>query len=852
MNINRREPIDAGALVFPLAKFSRDDLDRAGGKGANLGELIRAGLPVPPGFVITTDAYAALLQNADLRTRLREALDTLNADDPTSVRRVGESMRNTLVTNPVPPPIAQAVRAAYRELGEGPVAVRSSATAEDLPQAAFAGQQDTILNIVGEMALLDAVRRCWASLWSERAIAYRARQQIDQATVKLAVVVQRMIPAETAGVMFTANPVTGARDELIIDASPGLGEAVVSGMVTPDHLIVDKRSLRIKEQSLGRRETVIRALPEGGTEQVGSGNGAPANAPALSTTQVRALARLGLVIEQHYHSPQDIEWAWAHDEPFILQARPITALPLPAPRPSKPQQFMASLFGEMMPERPYPADLTTWAPALYGAIEEIFGLLGLRGIPFEQLFVVEDGVAIGLGGSFPYRPTFAILLAPFRLLWMVVRYNPVRWQSDPLLADVQSRTHILATRNLTTLSWQGLLETMHEALAIPLPLAGEIRRRYIPRAALAAGLLRLLLALVRRGRLFAALLSGVDNQTLETNRALEHLADDIRSNSTLAGIMAHHPASELWATLDQEPSGKQFLSALWAFLDRYGHREAAALMVSLATWKDAPEVVLGILQGLAATRPRQESGRPAWENARDEVLGQPLVRLPFVRSIFLELLAEARCLIQIREDTHLFATAAMPIVRRTLLEFGGRLTSIGVLGTPEDVFHLRLDDLEQVDGTWPPPLELAGSLRAAVRRRKERRAALQGTPVIDPRLYRQSPLEGNVLLRGSPGSPGIAEGPVRIIHDGSEFGRLRAGDVLVAPFTNPAWTPLFQRAAAVVVDSGSAVSHAAIVAREYGIPAVMGTREGTQKLRDDSRVRVDGSRGLVSEPEDPE
>jgi pyruvate,water dikinase len=231
--------------------------------------------------------------------------------------------------------------------------------------------------------------------------------------------------------------------------------------------------------------------------------------------------------------------------------------------------------------------------------------------------------------------------------------------------------------------------------------------------------------------------------------------------------------------------------------------------------------------------------------ARDDVLAHPLLRLPSLRSAFLELLSEARWFQQLREDTRFYATLILPVLRRTLLELGRRLVSVGVLDAPEDVFHLKLDELERIDGAWPPPPQLADQLRALMVWRKKRRAELEGTPLVDPRLFRQTEVEGDVLLRGTPGSPGVAEGLARIIRGSSEFGKLRSGEVLVAPYTNPAWTPLFQRAAAVVVDSGGSASHAAIVAREYGIPAVMGTIEGTEKLVDGQRVLVDGEQGRV-------
>src|SRR4051812_24489474 len=237
-------------FVVDLRELARGDLLLAGGKGANLGELIRAGFPVPPGFVVTTAAY--------------DRVAAAGAD------------RESLLRAPIPDDLAEAVRAAHRALGSPAVAVRSSATAEDLAEATFAGQQDTFLNVVGETELLDAMRRCWASLFTERAVAYRERQKVDPAAVKLAVVVQRMAPAEWAGVMFTANPVTGARAEVVVDGSPGLGEAVVSGLVTPDHFVLRRRAwgFSIVERARGRREVEVRALAGGGVEHVTAPAGA--------------------------------------------------------------------------------------------------------------------------------------------------------------------------------------------------------------------------------------------------------------------------------------------------------------------------------------------------------------------------------------------------------------------------------------------------------------------------------------------------------------------------------------------------------------------------------------------------
>ena len=766
----------------------------------------------------------------------------------------GGAIREAFEGAPIPGEIERDILAAYEEFGQGPVAVRSSATAEDLPEAASAGQQETFLNVVGAEALLDAVRRCWASLWSDRAIAYRGRLRLDQATVKLAVVIQRLVAAEAAGVMFTANPVTGARDELIVDASPGLGEAVVAGLVTPDHYVLRKGrwGWRIVERRLGRREVVVGLRIGGGTEHA-SPDVTPVPEPALPDRELHLLAQLGVAIQRHFGAPQDVEWAWARGELFIVQARPITALPEPLPRANRLQRMLASLVAELLPVRPYPFDVTGWGPAMFGALAPVLELLGFATGPLERIFVEEDGVVVGLSGRLPFHPTPRILLAPARLLWTAQRYDSTRWQADPLLAETLARARVLESRDMRALSGEGLLATLREALTLPRPVAGEVRRRYFPRAALAAGRLRLVLLLLRRGDRFGTLLlSGVQTKTLEANRALEALAARIRSDPTLAATFARHEPGDLWAALEAQPPGRALLAKLCAFLDEHGHREAGGtLLVSQSTWKDAPEVVLGILKGLTVAEVRTRSERPAWEAARDEVLAHPLLGLPPLRSAFLNLLDEARCLFQIREDTHFYATMALPTVRRTLLELGQHLVSAAVLDAPEDVFHLKLNELERVGRTGSPPPQLAGELPALVVRRKAKRAALKGMPLVDPRLLRRAHpegdarLTGDVLLRGTPGSPGEAEGPVRIIRDTSEFSNLRAGEVLVASYTNPAWTPLFQWAGAVVVDSGGPGSHAAIVAREYGIPAVMGTVEGTRRLADGLQVHVDGGRGLV-------
>jgi len=622
---------DHGPLVCPLDELGRGDLATAGGKGANLGELIRAGMPVPPGFVVPTAAYDLFVAENGLAETIAAALQAGQGS--------GAIMRTSFERGQTPTAIERVVLDAYSALGQGAVAVRSSATAEDLPEAAFAGQQDSFLNVTGEEALLIAVRQCWESLWSDRAIAYRERQGTDMESVKLAAVVQRMVPAEAAGVMFTANPVSGARDQIVVDASPGLGEAVVSGLVTPDHYVLRKRAWlwRIAERRLGRREVIVRPRPEGGTEHVSASAGLEPSA-AVPDRALRNLARLGSAIQHHFGCPQDIEWAWAGGKVFILQARSITALPQPVPRRTRVERLVRSMSAEIFPVRPYPLDVSAWDPAIFRAITPVFELLGFAIRPIDQFFVLDDSVVVRLSGQFPMLPTPALLAGPLRLARMVRRYDPTRWQEDPLLVEALAHAHRLQARDPASLEWDGLLATLHEALALPFALAGEPRCRYFPRAALAMGLLRLGLRPLGGNARFGALLSGVETKTIETNRALEDLAALIRSDTVLASIFSSHQPNELPGALAVLPEGQALSSRLESFLERYGHREASISTAAEPTWKDAPEVVLGVLKGLATAEPGRETEPPQWVVARDELLRHPLLQLPPARFAFLKVL----------------------------------------------------------------------------------------------------------------------------------------------------------------------------------------------------------------------
>lgn len=845
------------ALVAPLSAFGRTDLETAGGKAANLGELVRTGLPVPDGFAVTTQAYARAVAEGGLEEVVRAHLEapahgdgsTDGPGDPD-----GAAVRAAFEDAALPEELRAAIGSAYARMGGGPVAVRSSATAEDLPGAAFAGQQDTYLNVVGEEALLDAVRRCWASLWSDRAIAYRRRIGMDAPDVRIAVAVQAMVPAEWAGVAFTADPVTGRRDRVWVDAGRGLGESVVSGMVTPEHYVLDGRGAVVEHRE-GRGEVVVRAADDGGV--VHEEGGAPGR---MAPEALKELARLCRRVAGHWGRPMDIEWAVAGGRVLLLQARPMTAVPPEPVRLNAVQKRVGPILLDMFQTRPYPLDVTTWTAELVDGLVAgmLKGVAGARLPALREILPEEDGVVVRFLPPTP-RPTARTLTAPFRLAAKARRFPADRWTEDPRFDRWEKSVEELSARPVADAPWSELRERPRQALGL-IPVMTALRTDYLPSMVLALIRVQVMLALLGRPVSASDLAFGALTCTEKANRALEDLAVTVRGDPGLAKAFATRTPLELAESVESDPLMAPFAERLDAFMAAYGHRETtSAVYASSPTWKEAPETVLGLVKLLASEPPQRPSeGGAEGESERarrslKRLTHHPLLRSrPRARRLATRLVERFRAGVAFREDTHFHFTRALPILRSALLEMGRRLVDEGVLESRDEVFHLRLEELDGITALPGLPPEEAARLRATVRRRAAKRDSLARVPMLElpDRTASRGRGEGagdaQVLTTGSPAGGGTASGTARIIREPAEFGRMRAGDVLVCPYTNPSWTPLFQRAAAVVVDSGGAGSHAAIVAREYGIPAVMGTGDGTGALTDGAPVRVDGDTGRVT------
>lgn len=795
-------------LVLPLDDPAAD-LATVGGKGASLARLVRAGLPVPPGFHITTSAYRAFAAAG------------------------GE----------MPPEVASAILAAY---GGGPVAVRSSATAEDLPDLSFAGQHDTFLNITGPDALLDAVTRCWASLGTERAVAYRAHNGVDTDGVALAVVVQDLVPADAAGVLFTANPLTGARDEQVINAAWGLGEAVVGGVVTPDTHLVARGGV-IGREIAEKTAMTVRTADGTAEEPV------PEDrrwAPVLDDAQAVELAALGSRIEDLYGTPMDVEWALRDGRFSILQARPITTLRV------EPEVWNASLggdylwtcvnLGEAVPSVMTPA---TWSVVriLSSAKVGDYRITGNIGGRFYLNLSVSTAAATAVGlGKLARRASeqtlgripdgvevpplpmsrLAVLRAAVPFVREAIAY---RKRLPRLLAETPERCASLHQRIKTAATpaelsalWRSEIDTLLRETC-----------RVLDAGARGAGPDKI------QGRL-TKLVGADDTTALLTG--LQGAGGELASLGPLLGL----------ARLRRGEIDRDTYACTW------GHRGPDEFELSEPRPAEDPAWIDRLLDSVGDLDPAALLKRQT--AVRERAWARLVERHPRQAGKIRRDLDKAADVARARERARSEMVRAFWVLRAFVLR-AGELTGHG-----PDLFFLPVEDIVAVLDGDESPLARVPAARAAY----DRYRALPAYPTLirgrfDPVAWAADPNRRTDLydetadhqpmgeeITGFPGAAGIVTGTARVVSTVDEAEALREGEILVTAVTNVGWTPLFPRAAAIVTDIGAPLSHAAIVARELGIPAVVGCGNATARLSTGDHVRVDGGKGtvtLVGEPD---
>ncbi len=839
-----------------------------GGKGESLATLSAAGLPVPDGFHVTTAAYRRFVDENALQPGILAVLAAADAAKPESLAAASESIRGLFAQGTIPADVAAAMAAAYSRLA-GPgrsasaVAVRSSATAEDLPEASFAGQQETFLNISGSEAVLEAVKRCWASLWTARAIGYRARQGIAPEGVALAVTVQLLIPAEAAGILFTANPVTGNRGQMVISAAWGLGEAVVGGLVTPDTVTVDKGSGKILARDLADKQ-VMTVRVDSGVEELPVPE-ARRRLPVLDDQAIVELSKLGQQIEKLYGRPMDVEWALAGGQAAILQARPITALPEPpAPvewtLPDPKAWYARGSLCEHLPDPVSPLFATLGVRLANEATTALMGNLTSDRIDYG--YAVINGY-LYLGTKLGLREIWLYTKMSVGILGMVLRQGTERWlQARQRFQEVVG---VWEAKSPETLAPSELLAGVRELFLSAARFYTVIQAGALPSASGSETVYKRVYKLASRkdDPEAVTLLFGFDTVPILAEQSLYDLAMSANSTPDLSAYLQETPATVIASALQtgQLPDGLNVGNwAAWcerfrAHLKTYG-RTAYEFDFANPTPVEAPEPLLEAVKMYLAGKgmnphERQRQAAERRQQATAQVLAH--ARWPF-KGLLRRTLAWAQRSGPVREDSLADMGMAHTQIRRLLGELGRRLALAGAISRPEDIYWLHEEEVEELivvlEGGGILP-DFAARVTRREREAHERRQLI--APAILPvtsRLAKIMPwseqLQGDqTLLKGAGTSTGKVTAPACVLFGPEDFSSMRPGDVLVAVTTTPAWTPLFAMAAAVVTDIGGPLSHSSIVAREFGIPAVMATGLATRRIRSGQMITVDGGAGIV-------
>ncbi|MFI9402071.1 rifamycin-inactivating phosphotransferase [Nocardia sp. NPDC052316] len=857
------------AYVLGFGEIDRTQITSVGGKGANLGELARIdGVEVPDGCCVSTDAFARTVAGAPSIADQIDELSHLEPHDQEAIRVLSAQIRCAIEELPIPEDIAAEIVAAHAELGtEGAYAVRSSATAEDLPTASFAGQQDTYLNVVGAAAIVQHVSRCWASLFTERAVIYRLRNGLGDRAIRMAVVVQRMVFPRAAGILVTADPLTSDRTVVSIDAGFGLGEALVSGLVNAD--VYQVRDNTIISSTIATKKLAVEAAPSGGThvQEVAQER---RDEPVLTDAEVLRLAQLGRRIEAHFGSPQDIEWCLDGDDIRIVQSRPITTLfPIPVAADDENRVYVSVGHQQMMTDAMKPLGISLWQLTSRAPMRDAGGRLFVDVTKALSSPATRTGLAAALGKSDPLIGD-ALQAVIDRGFVREVPEEDSAQPPTPLTTRSDIETDPAIVTELIADSEASLATLKHDILAESGPALldfihsdiQELRRvLFTPRGlqVITAGMEaaewlndRLWEWLGEKNAADALTQSVPGNVTSEMGLALLDVADVIRPHPAVVSYLEQADDNFLNG-LAEYPGGPEARAAIEDFLDKYGMRCAGEIDITRPRWSESPSTlvptILGNIKnfGPGAGRQRFDDGLRDAESQKEQLLKR-LRALPDGARKAEEterMIDRVRTFSGYREYPKYGMVSRYFVYKQALLRAAEGLVADGVLRESEDIFYLRFDELREVVSTQRASAELIDA------RRDEFRAFQALTP---PRVltsdgaaltgtYRRADLPSGALP-GMAVSAGTIEGRARVLSDIAQAD-LAAGDILVTAYTDPSWTPLFVTIKALVTEVGGLMTHGAVIAREYGLPAVVGVEHATELIRDGQRIRVNGTDGYV-------
>jgi rifampicin phosphotransferase len=869
-----------------VLRFDDIDITKAasvGGKGANLGELTRIeGIHVPDGFCVTTEAYQRILEAAPGLRELLDRLARLKVDDRRQIGELSGEIRRLIEGTAIPHDIVEEVARQLARLSESdPYAVRSSATAEDLPTASFAGQQDTYLNIIGREAILAHIAKCWASLYTERAVIYRLQNGFDQRKVYLAVVVQKMVFPQAAGIMFTADPVTGNRKIVSIDAGFGLGEALVAGVVNPDSYKVRDGKVgdgAIVDKKIAAKAVAIYAAKAGGTQQRAV-EPERQRQQVLADEQVLRLAHIGRTIEAHFGAPQDIEWCLVDDTFHIVQSRPITTLyPIPEAGDQENRVYVSVAHQQMMTDAMKPLGLSFFQLTSAAPMRKAGGRLFVDITNGLASPASRENLLDVLGQSFPptrdalvtiiERRDFIKTLPDDDKSLRTIKSNKgmtaadiqAQAPSDPevvsgLIMRIQTGLEELK-RDIQTKSATDLFDFIQENIRQLWKILSDPQSMGLILAAMNAAMWINAQMKEWLGETNAAdtLSQSVPNNvTAEMGLELLDVADVIRPYPQIVAYLQHVQDDDFLDGLRKLDGGQEAHGAICAYLDKYGMRCAGEIDITKPRWSEKPTILVPlILSNIKNFEPgegkrRFEQGQQEARNKEQELL-ERLRRLPDGEQKAIEtkqMIDLVRNLAGYREYPKYSMISYYFVYKLALLKEAEQLVQAGVIREKEDIYYLTFEELREAVRTQQLDYQLITSRKDEYQQYEKLsppRVITSEGEIFTGELKRADLPAG--AIAGLPVSTGMVEGRARVILT-LEDADLGEGDILVTPFTDPSWTPLFVAIKGLVTEVGGLMTHGAVIAREYGIPAVVGVDHATRLIADGQRIRVNGTEGYV-------
>jgi phosphohistidine swiveling domain-containing protein len=884
--------MEENGFVILLKAIQDNHISAVGAKALSLARMERFGLPVPPGFCITAPAYREHLKTNNLLDRINSTIEQLGNASLEDKKSALSDLRQYIIDAPLVDTLRQQIEHQHKSLHTKFVAVRSSATAEDLPGHSFAGQYDTFLGVAGPKECIETVKKCWASLWTQRAFDYRQNNGFDHTAVNMAVIVQSLIEADVSGVLFTADPRYGRQGNIVIESCFGLGQALVSGKVTPDRFVVHRKKLWLLFHTISEKKIECVLNRDGSvTEQQLTGE--KSITPSLGKKHIKKLAKFAQKIEAGFGSPQDIEWAVSKSKIYLLQSRPITAFP--PERSWEDRQIWASNPAkEVMPDVVTPISLSMLLETIGEEMfEPVFRMLCCdRGEhPFYGLIAGRIYFNANIWGAvFRYLPggrsTDLMLMAGGH---KDIREMAERLQTAPDkdLPDIKfSLLRFILKMPLVIIGF--LLNTPKKGRRIitwidtknqkwsdldmsnlsPEQIVTSCKQLRMDLRQFLNHFLYLLSMIVAFPILHIVCAKWLDDDGSTANRLLAGAGD---MDDAVAGldlwrlavaadaapkvtdlIISDANWSEIEHKLSKMDAGKAFLKTWNSFMERHGHHCRAELELYNPRWAETPDYILRLVRNyisqIGKTDPVKNAADLARKRKQLEQQCRKKLKNLLKRMIFNHLLNRSQQGSVFRENVKSEVIKLIVALRKMFLELGKKLADKGLLKNQDDIFFLRLAELEPVAND-----KADFDVRQVIKDRRtehDKNSLISPPDVIygkfDPDKYVPEFVDTDVeMLTGFPVSPGVVTGKARVILRADADQQILAGEILVAPFTDPGWTPYFVTAAAIVMDQGGILSHGSIVAREYGIPAVVNVGSATQIIRTGQKIEVDGNRGTI-------